>query len=81
MKAEAETVAPAKEPLDLDRLSECLMQLSERQRTVVLLSFVSGQDASEIAETVGTSAGNVRVIRHRAMARLSKLMGGRGDES
>jgi RNA polymerase sigma-70 factor (ECF subfamily) len=78
VKAEAETVTRAKEPLDLDRLSECLMQLSERQRTVVLLSFVSGHDASEIAEAVGTTAGNVRVIRHRAVARLSELMGAEG---
>jgi RNA polymerase sigma-70 factor (ECF subfamily) len=69
----ATSVAPV-ERVDVDRLSESLMQLTERQRTVVLLSFVSEQDAAEIAEVVGTTAGNVRVLRHRAVARLAELM-------
>jgi RNA polymerase sigma-70 factor (ECF subfamily) len=48
----------------------CLESLAERDRTVVVLSFFQGSTAQEIADALGLSPGNVRVIRHRALGLL-----------
>lgn len=82
MAREAERSVRPVEPLDTDRLTECLERLPERERTVVLLSFVSEQAAPEIGAALGLSPGNVRVLRHRAVSRLQGCMGlGEGDAS
>jgi RNA polymerase sigma-70 factor (ECF subfamily) len=67
----------APEPLVLDaaRLAECLKQLAERERSVVSLSFFADKDGDEVAEDLGLSPGNVRVIRHRALGKLRACMG------
>jgi RNA polymerase sigma-70 factor (ECF subfamily) len=62
--------APEPLALDADRLARCLEALSERERSVVTLSFFADQQADEVAAELATSAGNVRVIRHRALGRL-----------
>ena len=59
---------------DLDRLRRCLERLSERERSVVVLSFYAERRSAEIASEVGLSAANVRVVRHRALARLRGCM-------
>jgi RNA polymerase sigma-70 factor (ECF subfamily) len=56
--------------LDLDRLEHCLAQLAQRERSVVLLTFYAESEAAVVAAEVGVSEGNVRVIRHRALAKL-----------
>lgn len=62
---------PAPPPsLDARRAATCLEELSERDRTVIVLSVFEEQSAAEVAATVGISAGNVRVMRHRALAAL-----------
>jgi RNA polymerase sigma-70 factor, ECF subfamily len=61
--------------LDLDRLARCLERLSERERSVVVLSFYAERGGSEIAAEMGLTAANVRVLRHRALARLRGCMG------
>ncbi len=58
------------------RLAECLGQLSERERAILTLAFWMGSTAEESARAVGVSAANVRVIRHRAIARLSRCVAG-----
>jgi RNA polymerase sigma-70 factor (ECF subfamily) len=72
----------AREPLSLapDRLAGCLDALSERERAVVVLSFFADRQAEEVGGELSISAGNVRVIRHRALARLRECMGAGGDE-
>jgi RNA polymerase sigma-70 factor (ECF subfamily) len=65
----------APQPLDHRRLEECLGRLESRDRAVVLATFVDDCNADEIGESMGLSAGNVRVIRHRALARLQDCMG------
>jgi RNA polymerase sigma-70 factor, ECF subfamily len=62
--------------LDLDRLAGCLRGLSERERSVAVLTFYAERSADEIAGELGLSAGNVRVVRHRALARLRTCMDG-----
>jgi RNA polymerase sigma-70 factor, ECF subfamily len=56
--------------LDLDRLEECLARLAERDRLVVMLTFYAERTATDVGRELGVTEGNVRVIRHRAIARL-----------
>lgn len=56
--------------LDVDRLDACLAQLPERERKVVLLTFYAERTAGQVARELAATAGHVRVIRHRAIARL-----------
>ena len=55
-----------------ERLATCLEALSERERSVVIGSFFEEQSISEL----GLSAGNLRVIRHRALGKLRACMEG-----
>ena len=64
----------APERVELERLRGCLERLSERERCVVVLTYYDECPAARIAEQLGASEGNVRVIRHRAMARLQRCM-------
>ncbi|HTJ47708.1 MAG TPA: sigma-70 family RNA polymerase sigma factor [Kofleriaceae bacterium] len=67
---------PSREPvIDVDRLRGCLAALAERERTIVVLSFYDERDADDIAIQLGMTSGNVRVVRHRAVARLRACMG------
>lgn len=59
---------------DGQQLEHCLSMLAERERTVVLATFYADRSSREIAETLGVSEGNVRVIRSRAIDRLRACM-------
>jgi RNA polymerase sigma-70 factor, ECF subfamily len=61
-------------PLDLERLARCLGELPERERSVVVASFYEERPAPEIAAELGLGAANLRVVRHRALARLRRCM-------
>jgi RNA polymerase sigma-70 factor (ECF subfamily) len=67
--------APAAPSPDADGLAACLEALPERERSVVVLSFFADKPADEVGAALSISAGNVRVIRHRALARLRDCMG------
>ena len=62
------------EPLNLDQLSRCMEGLPERDRAVLLMTFYDERPADQIATEMGTSAENVRVIRHRGIQRLRRCM-------
>lgn len=71
----SEAVDPG-EPLvlDADKLAACLQALAERERSVVILTFFADKSGDEVGRELALSAGNVRVIRHRALARLRACM-------
>ena len=71
--------APEPLVLDPDRLAGCLEALAARERSVVLLGFFADKAADEVAAELGLSAGNVRVIRHRALGRLRTCLGLEGE--
>lgn len=78
LAAEPEVVVPPPVVLDLEQLAVCLGALTERARSVVLLTFHDDRTAPEIGRAIGLSPGNVRVIRHRAVAALQRCMGAGG---
>ena len=67
-------VAPNTELVDMGALYKCFRGLDPRGRTVVHLSFNEEKSAEEIAAIVETTAGNVRVLRHRAVAALRQCL-------
>jgi RNA polymerase sigma-70 factor (ECF subfamily) len=74
----ADLTAPAQvwlPPLDHDRLARCVQNLKERERSVVVMSFYDEQTGADVANFLGISEANVRVIRHRAIQQLRDCMG------
>jgi RNA polymerase sigma-70 factor (ECF subfamily) len=67
--------APEPVAFDLDRLAGCLEALSERERSVVVLTFFGDKQADEVGAELALTPGNVRVIRHRALGRLRTCIG------
>ncbi len=63
---------------EIERVESAFDQLSEEQREVVTLAHVAGLSRDEIAATIGKSEGAVRVILHRALAKLGRLLAVRG---
>lgn len=63
-------------PLDEAQLAGCLETLAERERSVLVLTFFADKEAHEVGRELALTAGNVRVIRHRALQRLRDCMGG-----
>ncbi|MBE0615095.1 MAG: sigma-70 family RNA polymerase sigma factor [Burkholderiales bacterium] len=63
---------------DQERLLHCMDDLPERERAVVMMSFFDEKPSAEVAGALGLSAGNVRVIRHRAIERLRDCVTGEG---
>jgi len=65
--------------LDHDKVAGCLERLPERERAVLVASFYDEQPADAVGRSLGLSAGNVRVIRHRGIDKLRRCVdGGRG---
>jgi RNA polymerase sigma-70 factor (ECF subfamily) len=62
------------EARDVARVGRCLERLSDREREVVVRSYLEEEDSERIAASLGIEPGNLRVIRHRAIARLRTLL-------
>ncbi|HWH33646.1 MAG TPA: RNA polymerase sigma factor [Egibacteraceae bacterium] len=56
-------------------LETALAQLSEDQREVVLLRFLSGLSGPEVAAATGRSVGAVKSLQHRGLAALARVLG------
>jgi len=63
----------------MERVEAAFEELSDEHREVITLAHVVGLSRAEIAEQMGRSEGAVRVLLHRALARLSDLLGEEGD--
>ncbi len=53
---------------------QAVLRLRDEQRQVIMLRFVEEMDYREVAEVIGKSVPAVRVIQHRALGNLRKLM-------
>jgi len=69
-------VTPPWEQVGTRRVEECLERLAPREARVLQLLFQDDQSAPEVAASLGLTAGNVRVIRHRAIVRLRECVEG-----
>ncbi|WP_199730745.1 RNA polymerase sigma factor ShbA [Amycolatopsis panacis] len=58
------------------RLQELLTKLAPVQQEILALRIIVGLSANETAETLGISAGNVRVTQHRALSKLREMIQG-----
>ncbi|MFN7939384.1 MAG: sigma-70 family RNA polymerase sigma factor [Bryobacteraceae bacterium] len=68
-------VAEAGPSLDHAQLARCVERLKERERAVVMMTFFEEEDGAGVAQFLGVSEANVRVIRHRAIHQLRGCMG------
>lgn len=66
------------EPEGFLEVIECLATLPARHRAILFRTFYERQDADTIARALGLRAGNVRVIRHRALAHLRQCIAAKG---
>ncbi|TET38686.1 MAG: sigma-70 family RNA polymerase sigma factor [Dehalococcoidia bacterium] len=56
-------------------LERAIMQLRPEQQLVIVLRFIDGFEYSEIAALLRKSEGAVRVIQHRALKELRRILG------
>lgn len=66
--------AAAERQADEERVREAVLRLGDEQRQVIILRFVEELDYKEVAEILGKSVAAVRVIQHRALCALRKIM-------
>jgi RNA polymerase sigma-70 factor (ECF subfamily) len=61
--------------LSFEEVLKAANLLSSAQREVILLRFAVGLSVNDTAQVLGKRAGNVKVLQHKAIARLQKLLG------
>jgi len=61
-------------------LEEAMRSLDEREREALNLHYKGGFSAGEIAEALGLTEGNIRVIMFRARKKLREALRGKEDE-
>lgn len=69
-----EPVARQTELDEQEALREAILQLGLDQQQVLTMRFYEGFEYGEIAAALGKSEGNVRVIQHRALRQLRRLL-------
>ncbi len=58
-----------------ESLVSAILTLNADQQQVIYMRFIDGFDCSEIAASIGKTEGNVRVIQHRGLCALRRLLG------
>ncbi len=72
---------PGEPSVDGGSLMRCLSALDPRSQAVVHLAFHEGRSAAEIGKLLDLSEGNVRVVRHRAVAQLRRCLFGESESA
>lgn len=67
---------PHWESVDGAKLGDCLFRLDARARSIILATYVEEREPEAIASAHKLTLGNVRVIRHRALAQLQACLEG-----
>ncbi|MEK7195989.1 MAG: sigma-70 family RNA polymerase sigma factor [Patescibacteria group bacterium] len=60
--------------LEWQRLAESIKKLKEVEQDVIVMRFVEDLSLKDIAEAIGKSEGAVKVIQHRAIKNLKKII-------
>jgi RNA polymerase sigma-70 factor (ECF subfamily) len=61
--------------LVLNEVMEAAQKLPDAQRQVIAYRFAAGLSVAETARAMGKGEGNVKVIQHKAIAKLREMMG------
>ncbi len=61
--------------LALNEIMRAAQGLPEAQRRVISLRFAAGLSVAETARVMGKGEGNVKVIQHKAIAKLREMLG------
>jgi RNA polymerase sigma-70 factor (ECF subfamily) len=61
---------------EMSALARCLHALEPRAQDVLMMTYREDLAATEVATRLDTTAGNVRVLRHRALASLRRCLDG-----
>jgi RNA polymerase sigma-70 factor, ECF subfamily len=64
--------------LNKTQVRDSLRELKEPYQQVLVLKFLSGFDNKEIAEVMGRTEGNVRILQYRALKALRKILEQKG---
>ena len=67
-----EALCLAMENTDLEKISELLDRLSDKERQVIVLRYIHELPLTEVAKLVGETYANTRTIASRAMNKLKK---------
>ena len=59
----------------LELVKKSLTHLRDDEQSVVILKFVDGLSTKEVASALEKTQGAIRVIQHRALKKLQKLLG------
>lgn len=59
---------------EIREMMEAIKELKDEYQEVIILKFVEELEIEEIAEITGKSKGSVRVISHRALKSLEKIL-------
>ena len=60
--------------LALNEIMKAAQTLPEAQRRVISLRFAAGLTVAETAQAMGKGEGNVKVIQHKAIAKLREML-------
>ena len=60
--------------IEFDRVRTALAQMKPDLRQVIVLKYLEGWSNQEIAASIGRSRGNVRVLHHRGVRQLKRLL-------
>lgn len=64
----------AEQQADGEQVRQAILRLGHDQRQVIILRFVEDLDYREVADIVGKTVAAVRVIQHRALCNLRKVV-------
>ncbi len=70
----ADPVALAEKSFATVHLRQAISKLKREQQVVVVMRYIDGQDYADIAAFLNKSEGAVRVILHRALQALRRIM-------
>lgn len=66
--------AVERDSYDIAHLEDCLSQMSKRSRELLRLGYIESLPHDDVAERLGISLANARVLRHRTLSSLRECM-------
>ncbi len=71
----SDTESQVEERLAMGKVQDALRELSQEYQDVIIMRFVEELSVREVAQAVGKSEGAIKVMQHRAIKELKKVLG------